>query len=102
MSINVSSISLNTQNSNSALENVEKQKGTIFEEFYNAAIGLYTETNDMQVQAEKFQLEFAAGKTDDVAGLIIAQKKAETALQFTAQITNKVLESYKQILQIQI
>lgn len=102
MSINVSGISLNTQNTNYVPESVEKQSGTIFEEFYNAAIGLYTETNDIQIQAEKFQLDFAAGKTDDVAGLVIAQKKAETALQFTAQITNKVLDSYKQILQIQL
>ena len=102
MSIDVSSVSLNTLNTSPVLENVEKEKGTVFEEFYNAAIGLYKETNNIQLQAEKFQLEFAAGKTDDVAGLIIAQKKAETALQFTAQITNKVLDSYKQILQIQI
>ena len=103
MSININSVSLNEQpiGNISNLSNNEK-KNTIFEDFYNSAIGLLEGTNKLQVDADKFQLEFAAGKTDDMAGLVLAQEKAYTSLQFTSQITNKVLESYKQILQIQI
>jgi flagellar hook-basal body complex protein FliE len=103
MSIDISSISLNQQPiSDMNRLNASEKKNTIFEQFYNSAIGLLEQTNDLQVNSDKFQLEFAAGKTDDMAGLVLAQEKAYTALQFTSQITNKVLESYKQILQIQL
>jgi flagellar hook-basal body complex protein FliE len=103
MSIDISSISPNQQpiGDLNKISNGEK-KNTIFEQFYNSAIGLLEQTNNMQVNSDKFQLEFAAGKTDDMAGLVLAQEKAYTALQFTSQITNKVLESYRQILQIQL
>lgn len=103
MSMDVSSISLNEQPINNTIRlNNQQKNNTIFEQFYNSAIGLLEQTNDLQVNADQFQLEFAAGKTDDMAGLVLAQEKAYTALQFTSQITNKVLESYKQILQIQL
>ncbi len=104
MSIDINSISLNGQliNNNTKVVNNEVDKTTIFEDFYNSAINLYKQTNNLQIEADKFQLDIAAGKSDDINGLMIAQQKAEIALQFTAQITNKVIESYREILRIQI
>lgn len=103
MSIDINSISLNNQQSNVLdINNNTKDKTTIFEDFYNAAINLYKQTNDFQIASDKAQLDFASGKTDDILDVVITQAKAKTTLQFTAQVTNKVLESYKEILRIQL
>lgn len=102
MSIDVSSISLNNPQISIDTNNNIKDKNTIFDDFYNAAIGLYEQTNQFQVVAEQAQLDFASGKTDNILDVVIAQRKASTTLQFTAQVTNKVLEAYKEILRIQL
>lgn len=103
--IDVNSISaLNSQKVDIANSNdtVKKDRETIFDEFYNAAINLYNQTNDFQISADQMQLDFASGKTDNILDVVISQAKAKTTLQFTAQVTNKVLEAYKEILRIQI
>lgn len=103
MNIDVSGVSLPVQQFGDInLNNDNKNKNTIFDDFYNAAIGLYDQTNNLQVKAEQFQLDFASGKTDDMLGAILANGQALTAIQFTSQITSKVLEAYKEILRIQM
>ncbi len=103
MIIDINSISSENQQSNVLNTNNDtKDKNTIFEDFYNAAVNLYKQTNDFQIASDKAQLDFASGKTDDILDVIVTQAKAKTTLQFTAQVTNKVLESYKEILRIQL
>lgn len=103
MSIDINSILLNNQQANTiGTNNTVNNKGTIFEDFYNSAIDLYKQTNDFQIQADKMQMDFVSGKTDNIADVVIAQMQSKTTLQFTAQITNRVLETYKEILRIQI
>jgi len=103
MIIDINSISSENQQSNVlSTKNDTKDKNTIFEDFYNAAVNLYKQTNDFQIASDKAQLDFASGKTDDILDVIVTQAKAKTTLQFTAQVTNKVLESYKEILRIQL
>ncbi len=103
MIIDINSISSENQQSNVlSTKNDTKSKNTIFEDFYNAAVNLYKQTNDFQIASDKAQLDFASGKTDDILDVIVTQAKAKTTLQFTAQVTNKVLESYKEILRIQL
>jgi len=103
MIIDINSISSENQQSNVlSTKNDTKAKNTIFEDFYNAAVNLYKQTNDFQIASDKAQLDFASGKTDDILDVIVTQAKAKTTLQFTAQVTNKVLESYKEILRIQL
>lgn len=75
---------------------------SIFETFLDASSKMYNTTNELQKDVAQKQLEFATGQSDDVLGVMLAQEKATTALSFTVQITNKVLESYKEIMQIQL
>ena len=77
-----------------------EKKGKVFEEFYKAAIGLIEQTDKAQKEAEKLGLDFVMGKTDNIHNVMIAQEKANIALQFTVQVHSKVLEAYKEIMRI--
>ncbi len=73
-----------------------------FETIFNAFLDMYNETNIYQLQAEKLQLDYAAGKTDDMVALNLALEKASASLNFTIQVTNKVLNAYQELMRMQI
>ena len=73
-----------------------------FETFFDAAMGLYNETNVYQLDAEQMQVDYITGKTDDIIALNMAQSKAANALQFTTQVTSKVLSAYQEIMRMQM
>ena len=52
--------------------------------------------------AENEKIRFALGETDNTHDLTIAMEKASTALQYTVAIRDKVMEAYKELMQIQI
>ncbi len=97
--------SLNNLNLNiidSPVVNKTSDNGSIFETFLNASTKMYSETNTLQQDVAQKQLDFATGKTDNILDVMLAQEKATTALTFTVQVTNKVIESYKEIMSIQL
>ena len=73
-----------------------------FDEILQAFMGTVQETNAYQLAAEQAQLDLASGKTDDVLAVTLAQDRAYNSLNFTVQVTNKIIESYRQIMQLQI
>lgn len=73
-----------------------------FESFFNKAIGLLNDTDEIQKDTEKKQVDFIIGKSDDIIGLSMAQSRANSAIQFTAQVTNKVLNAYQEVMRIPI
>ena len=70
-------------------EKEKKAEGTMFETFLNTAI-------------DNEKIRFALGETDNTHDLTIAMDKASTALQYTVAIRDKVMEAYKELMQIQI
>lgn len=76
--------------------------GSIFDTFLEASSKMYSETNALQKQAESSQIAFATGKTDNVLDVMLSQEKAITSLNYTVQITNKVIEAYKELMQVQL
>lgn len=73
-----------------------------FGSFLDAFVNMYKET-DMDIQtAQGLQLDMAMGKSDDIVGLTLAMEKASASLNFTVQITNKILEAYKEIMRLQV
>ena len=81
----------------------EKQaEGTMFETFLNTAIDNVKITNSYLSDAENEKIRFALGETDNTHDLTIAMDKASTALQYTVAIRDKVMEAYKELMQIQI
>ena len=73
-----------------------------FTAFFNAAINMVNDTNTHQVQADSMQLAFATGQMDDILALQMAQDRAFTSLNFTIQVTNRIIESYREIMRMQI
>lgn len=61
-----------------------------------------SETNTLQNQAEAAAIQFALGESDNTHDLLIAQTKANTALQYTVAVRDKLIEAYQQIMQMQI
>ncbi|HKM00039.1 MAG TPA: flagellar hook-basal body complex protein FliE [Mobilitalea sp.] len=85
---------------NSASTAKENRNAT-FESIFQAASGLITETNNYSNAAEEAEMSYALGLTDNTHDLQVAQQKANLSLQYTVAIRNKVLEAYKEIMNMQ-
>lgn len=73
-----------------------------FTSLFDKAVENLTTTNAYLSDAENEELRWALGETDNTHELSIALQKASTALQYTVAIRDKVLEAYKEIMQMQI
>lgn len=103
MNIDAGSMRIQSLNPTTDTKNsVGKSSTDGFEAFFDAAMELYNETNVYQLDAEKMQIDYVTGKTDDIIALNMAQNRAATAIQFTSQITSKVLTAYQEIMRIQM
>ena len=86
----------------SSLSGVSDEKGGDFSSILNSVMSSIEETNTLQNQAEAAAIEFALGESDNTHDLLIAQTKANTALQYTVAVRDKLIEAYQQIMQMQI
>ena len=94
------SISFQTIQTNVKLNQPEKTSKSAFEGFFDAAVKLFDETSRLELEDEKLQIDYASGKTDDMLAVVMAQQKAYSALNFTVQVTNKIIEAYREIMRI--
>ena len=76
-----------------------ESKGVSFGDFLQNAIN---ETNNLQLESTQITEDFLTGKTDDIHSVMIAGEKANLALQFTMQVRNKVVDAYKEIMNMQV
>lgn len=100
----VSAIS-NTQNSlleNLNISKTSRENSTVFDNLLNSAINMYKETDELQNAAEESEINFALGYATSTHDLAAAQQKANIALQYTVKVTNKALEAYKELMNMQI
>lgn len=74
-------------------------KGTSFGDVINEAIG---KVNDLQLESTKMTEDFITGASDDIHSVIIAGSKADLSLQMALQVRNKVMDAYKEIMNMQI
>ena len=44
----------------------------------------------------------AAGRRDDIEGVLIAARKADTAFRMLLQVRNKVLDAYEEVKQLRV
>ncbi|NLI88841.1 MAG: flagellar hook-basal body complex protein FliE [Epulopiscium sp.] len=89
---------INLQEGKNKINN--NNSNNVFEQFYKAAINLIEDTNKLEQEADQKTLEFAMGKTINIEEVLIAQEKANILLQFTIQVRNKAVESYKEIMRM--
>ena len=89
-------------NTLSSLSNVSDEHAGDFSSILDAMMHSVNETNTLQNQAEAAEIQFALGESDNTHDLLIAQTKANTALQYTVAVRDKIIEAYQQIMQMQI
>ncbi|MBQ8147645.1 MAG: flagellar hook-basal body complex protein FliE [Lachnospiraceae bacterium] len=73
-----------------------------FSSLLNSAISMYKDADLLQKKAEQAEMNFAMGYSDNTHDLALAQQKANIALQYTVKVTNKFLEAYKEIMNMQL
>ena len=81
---------------------VTTDNATAFDSLLNSAVSMYKETDDLQNAAEQSEINFALGYATSTHDLAIAQQKANIALQYTVRVTNKALEAYKELMNMQV
>lgn len=77
-------------------------EGTMFDALLHTAVNNIKTTNSYLSDAENEEIKFALGETENTHDLTIALQKASTALQYTVAIRDKVLEAYKELMNMQI
>lgn len=77
-----------------------KDKG--FASILGSAMDMISEANNLQNKAESAEIQFALGLTDNTHDLQIAQEKANIALQYTVAVRDKLIEGYKEIMNMQV
>lgn len=81
-------------------ESTEEKSG--FDALLNTAIENFNLTNSYLSDKEDMELKWAMGEVDNPHDLTIALGKASTALSYTVAIRDRLLDAYKEIMQIQI
>ncbi|MGN0141356.1 MAG: flagellar hook-basal body complex protein FliE [Roseburia sp.] len=80
----------------------QKVEDTSFQAVLSATMDMLNETNDLQNDAQSEKIKFALGEADNPHDMQIAASKALTALQYTVAIRDKMLDAYKEIMNMQI
>ena len=52
--------------------------------------------NQLHLDADHKAQELATGKTDDIAGVMLATEKADIALRAMVQVRNKIIDAYQE------
>ncbi len=58
--------------------------------------------NELQRDATAAIEDLAAGRSDDIEGVLIATEKADTAFRLLLQVRNKVLDAYEEVKQMRV
>ena len=83
-------------------KNLTTKSDDSFDSVLSATMNMVSETNDLQNNAQSEAIRFALGEAENTHDLTTAQTKALTAIQYTVAIRDKMLEAYKEIMNMQI
>ena len=83
-------------------EKTDLAEGGMFGTILNSAIDNIKTTNSYLSDAENEEIKFALGETDNSHDLGIALQKASAALQYTVAIRDRLLDAYKELIQMQV
>lgn len=98
----IKSLSEASSYKNSILDKVStSNRNESFESLFNSALSMVNDTNDLTNAAEEEEMNYALGYSDNTHDLQVAQQKANISLQYTVAVRNKVLEAYKEIMNLQ-
>jgi len=70
--------------------------------FKKTLSGFINEVNDLQTKANESIESFATGKVENVHEVMIAMSKAEISFKFMMEARNKLIETYKEVMRMQM
>jgi flagellar hook-basal body complex protein FliE len=73
-----------------------------FKDVLDGVMNIVDETNSLQIKAQNEEVKFALGESDNTHDLMIAQKKALVALQYTVAVRDRFIQGYQEIMNMQI
>ncbi|MBE5907490.1 MAG: flagellar hook-basal body complex protein FliE [Lachnospiraceae bacterium] len=76
--------------------------GNDFGRVLDAAKNMIKETNNLQNAAQMEEMKFALGLADNTHDVMIAERKAQVALNYTVAVRDRFLQSYQTIMNMQI
>lgn len=79
-----------------------KQVSSDSDSFSKILSGSLEKVNKLQIDSEKMDRLFAAGMVDNIADVTIAATKADLAVSYAVEVTNKVIAAYNEIMRIQL
>lgn len=60
------------------------------------------QVNQSQIESEKMSNQLITGEVQDVHQVMLAAQKASLSLNLTVEVRNKVIESYQEIMRMQM
>jgi len=78
----------------------DKEKDTSFESIFKSAYNLLNQTQNLTNKAEEEEVKYAVGE-DNTLDLMVAQNKANVSLSYTVALRDKVLDAYREIMNMQ-
>jgi flagellar hook-basal body complex protein FliE len=78
------------------------QPGADTPDFKDVLMKNIEQVNKLQQDAEAAIEDLAAGRRDDVAGVMIAKQKADLAFKMLLQVRNKLMEAYQEVKDIRV
>ncbi len=85
-----------------ASDSLKMQGEEEFEGVLRSAMDMVGEANDLQNKAEESEMQFMLGYANNTHDLMAIQEKADIALNYTIAVRDRMVEAYKEIMQIQI
>ena len=70
--------------------------------FGEALKDILGEVNKSQLEANSAAQEIAAGRSKDLHGAVLSMEKADLQFRMLAQVRNKVIEAYREIMRMQV
>ena len=99
---NVSSNAVKEAAKSAPTNKISAYAGEGFDDLLHTAIDNLTTTNNYLSDAENEEIKWALGETENTHDLSIALQKASIALQYTVAIRDKLLDAYKELIQMQV
>lgn len=101
---NISSgaIKLANNTSTAGVKDIDTSGSETFSSIFQTALDNINKTNGYLSDAENEELKLSMGLTDNTHDLTVALEKASTALQYTVAVRDKLLDAYKELMQMQI
>lgn len=99
---NISSAAVRQTAENSPINRQVPEKTDTFDSIFKKAVENINTTNNYLSDMENEEIRWMLGETENTHDLSIAMSKASTALQYTVAVRDKLLEAYKELMQIQI